>query len=157
MCSILWTPNQIATRNRISFSTFLLALSYLGWLPSATELQYLGAGDDMVDLGVFPTIFALLTLGGYRINSMEFDGDKSVLVLEHGEKEVQLQTIRVEFCKLGATRAVPDGPCKVMWYVNYILSKLFLCVLLYFILLTATTASVSLSLVNSANRCYTLL
>jgi hypothetical protein len=88
-----------------------------GWLPSATELRYLGA-DSMNDVGVYPTVFALLTLAGYRIESVGIDTDKSVLVLDHGGGEVKLQTVRLEFCKLGATRAAPDGPCKVLWYTE---------------------------------------
>mmetsp|Transcript_26225 Transcript_26225/g.68882 ORF Transcript_26225/g.68882 Transcript_26225/m.68882 type:complete len:492 (+) Transcript_26225:120-1595(+) len=76
-----------------------------GWLPSATELRYsLHSGNAhtrQVSVGIFPTILALLTIGGYDVESVVVDHDKSVPQVDGG----LIKTHRITFHPASETTA----------------------------------------------------
>lgn len=78
-----------------------------GWLPSATELQRSGKHRPS-DVGMFPTLLGVMTLGGYVLLSVDVDVDKST----RSPDGIVIPTHCLVFGRLGS----PEEPPRVLYY-----------------------------------------
>jgi hypothetical protein len=78
-----------------------------GWLPSATELQRSGKHRPL-NVGVFPTLLGVMTLGGYVLLSVDVDVDKST----RSPDGIVIPTHCLVFGRLGS----PEEPPRVLYY-----------------------------------------